>query len=90
MLSSFENWRPGKSRDFVPFQPGPMLKVMEARTGWLLLFFFDVAVVVFMGVGGGLGSVQTTMGTPPPQQSPMAGALQSGIGAFSLGKLFGF
>ena len=42
------------------------------------------------GVGGGLGSVQTTYGTPPPQQSPMAGALQSGIGAFSLGKLFGF
>ena len=42
------------------------------------------------GVGGGLGSVQTTMGTAPPQQSPMAGALQAGIGAFSLGKLFGF
>ena len=42
------------------------------------------------GVGGGLGSVQTTYGTPPPQQSPMAGALQAGIGAFSLGKLFGF
>ncbi len=42
------------------------------------------------GVGGGLGSVQTTMGTPPPAQSPMAGALQAGIGAFSLGKLFGF
>ena len=41
------------------------------------------------GVGGGLGSVQTTYGTPPPQQSPMAGALQAGIGAFSLGKLFG-
>jgi len=40
------------------------------------------------GVGGGLGSVQTTYGTPPPQQSPMAGALQSGIGAFTLGKLF--
>ena len=40
------------------------------------------------GVGGGLGSVQTTMGTPPPQQSPMAGALQAGIGAFTLGKLF--
>ena len=29
------------------------------------------------GVGGGLGSVQTTMGTAPPQQSPMAGALQA-------------
>ena len=42
------------------------------------------------GVGGGLGSVQTTItGTPPPQQSPLAGALQTGIGAFSLGKLFG-
>ena len=41
------------------------------------------------GVGGGLGQVQTTMGTPPPQQSPLAGALQAGIGAFSLGKLFG-
>lgn len=41
------------------------------------------------GVGGGLGSVQTTYGTPPPQQSPMAGAIQAGIGAFSLGKLFG-
>jgi hypothetical protein len=49
MLSSFENWRPGKSRDFVPFQPGPMLKVMEARTGgWSLPLFFDVAVVVFI------------------------------------------
>ena len=42
------------------------------------------------GVGGGLGSVQTTMGQPAPQQSPLAGALQAGIGAFSLGKLFGF
>jgi len=40
-------------------------------------------------VGGGLGSVQTTYGTPAPQQSPLAGALQAGIGAFSLGKLFG-
>ena len=42
------------------------------------------------GVGGGLGSVQTTYGTPPPQQSPLAGAVQAGVGAFSLGKLFGF
>ena len=41
------------------------------------------------GVGGGYGSVQTTMGQPAPQQSPLAGALQAGIGAFSLGKLFG-
>ena len=31
------------------------------------------------GVGGGLGSVQTTMGTPPPQQSPNAGAATSRI-----------
>jgi hypothetical protein len=29
------------------------------------------------------------MGTPPPQQSPLGGALQAGIGAFTLGKLFG-
>ena len=42
------------------------------------------------GVGGGLGQVQTTYGPAAPQQSPLAGALQSGIGAFSLGKLFGF
>ena len=41
------------------------------------------------GVGGGLGQVSTTMGTPPPQQSPLGGALQAGIGAFTLGKLFG-
>jgi hypothetical protein len=41
------------------------------------------------GVGGGLGSVQTTTGPAAPQQSPLAGALQAGIGAFSLGKLFG-
>ena len=42
------------------------------------------------GVGGGLGSVQTVQGPAAPQQSPLAGALQTGIGAFSLGKLFGF
>ena len=42
------------------------------------------------GVGGGLGSVQTMTGPAAPQQSPLAGALQAGIGAFSLGKLFGF
>ena len=41
------------------------------------------------GVGGGLGSVQTTTGPAAPVQSPLAGALQAGIGAFSLGKLFG-
>ena len=41
------------------------------------------------GVGGGLGSVQTQTGPAAPQQSPLAGALQAGIGAFSLGKLFG-
>jgi hypothetical protein len=41
------------------------------------------------GVGGMLGSVQTQTGPSAPQQSPLAGALQAGIGAFSLGKLFG-
>ena len=41
------------------------------------------------GVGGGLGSVQTQTGPAAPVQSPLAGALQAGIGAFSLGKLFG-
>ena len=41
------------------------------------------------GVGGMLGSVQTTTGPSAPVQSPLAGALQAGIGAFSLGKLFG-
>ena len=41
------------------------------------------------GVGGGLGQVQTMTGPGAPQQSPLAGALQAGIGAFSLGKLFG-
>ena len=41
------------------------------------------------GVGGMLGSVQTTTGPSAPVQSPLAGALQAGIGAFTLGKLFG-
>lgn len=41
------------------------------------------------GVGGGLGSVQTTYGTPAPQQSPLSSAVSTGIGAFTLGKLFG-
>ena len=41
------------------------------------------------GVGGGLGQVSTVYGTPPPQQSPLAGAINTGIGAFTLGKLFG-
>ena len=41
------------------------------------------------GVGGMLGTVQTTTGPAAPVQSPLAGALQAGIGAFSLGKLFG-
>ena len=41
------------------------------------------------GVGGGLGSVQTVSGPAAPTPSPLAGALQAGIGAFSLGKLFG-
>ena len=41
------------------------------------------------GVGGGLGSVQTMTGPAMPQQSPLAGAINTGIGAFTLGKLFG-
>ena len=41
------------------------------------------------GVGGGLGSVQTMTGPATPQQSPLAGAINTGIGAFTLGKLFG-
>ena len=41
------------------------------------------------GVGGRLGSVQTMTGPAAPTPSPLAGALQAGIGAFSLGKLFG-
>ena len=41
------------------------------------------------GVGGMLGSVQTTTGPAAPTPSPLAGALQAGIGAFTLGKLFG-
>ena len=42
------------------------------------------------GVGGGLGSVQTTTGPGAPTPSPLSSALTAGIGAFSLGKLFGF
>ena len=41
------------------------------------------------GVGGMLGSVTTTQQPSAPQPSPLAGALQAGIGAFTLGKLFG-
>ena len=41
------------------------------------------------GVGGGLGSVQTMSGPAGPQQSPLAGAINTGIGALTLGKLFG-
>ena len=41
------------------------------------------------GVGGGLGSVQPMTGPAMPQQSPLAGAINTGIGAFTLGKLFG-
>ena len=41
------------------------------------------------GVGGMMGSVQTVMGQPQPVPSPLSGALQAGIGAFTLGKLFG-
>jgi hypothetical protein len=41
------------------------------------------------GVGGMLGTVQTQTGPAAPTPSPLAGALQAGIGAFTLGKLFG-
>jgi len=41
------------------------------------------------GVGGGLGSVQTVSGPAAPTPSPLSNALTAGIGAFSLGKLFG-
>ena len=41
------------------------------------------------GVGDMLGSVTTTQQPSAPQPSPLAGALQAGIGAFTLGKLFG-
>ena len=41
------------------------------------------------GVGGMMGSVQTVTGQPQPVPSPLSGALQAGIGAFTLGKLFG-
>ena len=40
-------------------------------------------------IGGGLGSVQTMTGPAGPQQSPLAGAINTGIGALTLGKLFG-
>ena len=41
------------------------------------------------GVMGGLGSVQTQTGTGAAAPSPFGSAIQSGIGAFGLGKLFG-
>ena len=41
------------------------------------------------GVGGMLGSVQTQTGPAAPTPSPLSNALTAGIGAFSLGKLFG-
>ena len=41
------------------------------------------------GVGGMLGSVQTQTGPTAPTPSPLSNALTAGIGAFSLGKLFG-
>ena len=41
------------------------------------------------GVGGMLCIVTTTQQPSAPQPSPLAGALQAGIGAFTLGKLFG-
>ena len=41
------------------------------------------------GVMGGLGSVQTQTGPSAPAASPFGSAIQSGIGAFGMGKLFG-
>jgi hypothetical protein len=41
------------------------------------------------GVMGGLGSVQTQTNTGGAAASPFGSAIQSGIGAFGLGKLFG-
>ena len=41
------------------------------------------------GVMGGLGSVQTQTGPAAPVQSGLSSALNTGIGALSLGKLFG-
>jgi len=41
------------------------------------------------GVMGGLGSVQTQTGPSAPAPSPFGSAIQSGIGAFGMGKLFG-
>jgi hypothetical protein len=41
------------------------------------------------GVMGGLGSVQTQTGPSAAAPSPFGSAIQSGIGAFGLGKLFG-
>ena len=41
------------------------------------------------GVMGGLGSVQTQTGPSAAAPSPFGSAIQSGIGAFGMGKLFG-
>jgi len=41
------------------------------------------------GVMGGLGSVTTQEGGASPVQSPLAAGVSTGIGALSLGKLFG-
>ena len=41
------------------------------------------------GVGGGMGTVQTTSGIPAAAPSPLGQAMTAGIGAFGLGKLFG-
>ena len=42
------------------------------------------------GVMGGLGSVQTQTGPAAPAPSPFGSAISSGIGALTMGKLFGF
>jgi len=41
------------------------------------------------GVMGGLGSVQTQEATGGATANPLGSAINTGIGAFSLGKLFG-
>ena len=42
------------------------------------------------GVMGGLGSVQTQTGPAAPAPSPVGSAISSGIGALTMGKLFGY
>ena len=41
------------------------------------------------GITPGGGSIQTVQGIAAPAPSPIGSALTAGLGAFSLGKLFG-